>query len=213
MKPTLFYIYDALCGWCYGFSPVVSELESKYNDDFNFRVLSGGMVTGDRVSTLEKVSSFIIDSFRNVEEKTNVQFGPEFIKKLEADSQELYSSEPAAMAMAHFRTLLPQKEVAFASRIQNAIYYQGWPPANWETYANCAADFDLDRAAFLKDIQKEELHKLVQREFEVVANWGIKGFPSLILQKGEKAYVLSRGYNTLENIEKTIALIEAELKA
>jgi len=23
---TLYYFYDALCGWCYGFSPVIAKL-------------------------------------------------------------------------------------------------------------------------------------------------------------------------------------------
>ncbi len=37
MKPLLIYCYDAYCGWCYGFSKVISRIEEEYRDRLGFR--------------------------------------------------------------------------------------------------------------------------------------------------------------------------------
>ena len=31
-KPTILYVYDIMCGWCYGFSPVINRLYEEYNE-------------------------------------------------------------------------------------------------------------------------------------------------------------------------------------
>src|SRR5579872_5186858 len=30
MTPTIYYCYDAYCGWCYGFSPIITRLFNEY---------------------------------------------------------------------------------------------------------------------------------------------------------------------------------------
>ncbi len=44
----IIYVNDALCGWCYGFSPVITAIHEKYKDELDFEVISGGMVTGSQ---------------------------------------------------------------------------------------------------------------------------------------------------------------------
>lgn len=210
-KPTIFYVYDALCGWCYGFTPVIREFQNRHAEDFNFRVLSGGMVTGERVGPISEVAGYIKEAYHDVENLTGVKFGEEFLQKLRNESREIFTSVPAAMAMALFRIQQPDSEVEFASRMQNAIYYQGLPPADWHTYGTCAADFGLNAAEFTEKLQNEKLLKIVEQEFQIVSHWGVKGFPSVILQKGEQAYVVTRGYCDIEEMETILAKIKLEI--
>lgn len=210
-KPTIFYVYDALCGWCYGFSNVINEFYQNHKDEYNFRVLSGGMVTGERIGPLNKVSSFIIEGYASIEEKTSIQFGEPFLQKLHNESSEMFTSVPAAMALALFRTQQPENELAFATRMQRAIYYDGLPPADWSTYGKCASDFGLNELDFAQKMQNQKLLELTQQEFQVVANWGIKGFPSVLLQKADQAYLMSRGYSTLQDMELTLEKVEGEI--
>ncbi|WP_315819016.1 hypothetical protein [Paraflavitalea speifideaquila] len=44
---TIYYCYDAYCGWCYGFSPVIKRIAEEYKDRVSFEVLSGGMIISD----------------------------------------------------------------------------------------------------------------------------------------------------------------------
>ena len=34
MDPVVFYCYDAYCGWCYGFSPVIRRIAEEYEGKF-----------------------------------------------------------------------------------------------------------------------------------------------------------------------------------
>ena len=47
-KPLLIYCYDAYCGWCYGFSPVISAIADAYKDKLEVEVLSGGMILPEK---------------------------------------------------------------------------------------------------------------------------------------------------------------------
>lgn len=40
-KPLILYVYDAMCGWCYGFGPVVKKAAEVFADDFDFVAASG----------------------------------------------------------------------------------------------------------------------------------------------------------------------------
>ncbi len=211
-KHTIFYVYDALCGWCYGFSPVINEFYENHKDDFNFRVLSGGMVTGDRIGPISEVASYIKEGHINIQDRTGIKFGEPFLQKLFNESNEIYTSVPAGMALALFRTQQPENELAFATRMQNAIYYEGMPPADWNTYGKCASEFGLNANEFAEKMQNAKLLELTQQEFKVVANWGIKGFPTVLLQKGEKAYVMSRGYSSADEMEATLDKILLEIE-
>ena len=74
-KFRIIYVYDALCGWCYGFSPVMRRLHDTYADAFDFEVLSGGMMTGTRVRPVAESMSYIQQAYKVVEEHTGVRFG------------------------------------------------------------------------------------------------------------------------------------------
>lgn len=211
-KPTIFYVYDALCGWSYGFTPVINAFYENHKEDYNFRVLSGGMVTGDRIGSISEVASFIIEGHVNIQDRTGIKFGEPFLQKLYNESSEVFTSVPPAMALALFRTQQPENELAFATRMQNAIYYEGMPPADWNTYGKCASEFGLNANDFAEKLQNQKLLQLTQQEFQVVSNWGIKGFPTVVLQKGEKAYVITRGYSSIDEMEDVLDKIQLEIQ-
>lgn len=212
-KPTIFYVYDVLCGWCYGFSNVIQEFKKRHEEDFNFKVLSGGMVTGEKVGPIGEVASYIKDAYHDVEERTGTKFGEEFIQKLVNEGKDIFTSVPAAMALALFRTQQPENELEFATRMQKAIYYQGLAPGDWNTYGQCAQDFGLNADEFASKVQNQKLLELANKEFGVVANWGIKGFPSVLIQKGDQAYLIARGYSDLEELESAAEKVMDEINS
>lgn len=52
----IIYLYAALCGWCYGFSPVLHQFQEKYKGDVTIEVISGGMITGKKIGPIGKVA-------------------------------------------------------------------------------------------------------------------------------------------------------------
>jgi putative protein-disulfide isomerase len=114
-RPVIYYIYDALCGWCYGFSPVIKAFHDAYKDEFEFRIISGGMITGRREGPIGEVAGYIKDAYQQVEETTGVKFGEDFLNKILEPGEAYFSSLPSALAMATFRLYQPDNTVAFAA--------------------------------------------------------------------------------------------------
>ena len=210
-KPTIYYIYDALCGWCYGFSPVITEFFEKHRDHYNFQVLSGGMVIGEKEGQIGVVAGYIKDAYKQVEEMTGIKFGDEFLNGTLEEGTAYFSSVPAALAMALFRTQKPEEAIYFAKRIQKAIYFDGLPPAELSTYGECVKDFKLDPELFQQKMSEKTVQDLVQQEFGVVARWGIKGFPSVVYKDGDHAYMIARGYSPLPVLEETFENVKTEI--
>ena len=89
---TLIYVYDALCGWCYGFSPVMQQLHEKYSKEMDFTVLSGGMVTGERVGPIGQVAGYISEAYKTVEAHSGVQFGDGFLNGILKEGKAIFNS-------------------------------------------------------------------------------------------------------------------------
>ena len=69
-KPRIIYFFDTLCGWCYGFSPVIKQIADKYGDEFDFEVISGGMMMGERVQPASVMADYILNAYKTVENRT-----------------------------------------------------------------------------------------------------------------------------------------------
>lgn len=212
-KPEVYYIYDGLCGWCYGFSPVINSFHDKYKAQFNFQVFSGGMVTGEREGTINEVASYIKSAYKNVEETTHVKFGKNFIDKTLEEGTAYYSSVPSALAMALFRTQKPEDSIAFATRIQKAIYDEGLPPAELETFGTCVKDFGMDPVLFQQKMEDPLIQNLVQEEFKTISSWGITGFPTVVYKDKDKAFIIAKGYTPLDILEETLTNVRKEISA
>ena len=206
-RPIVYYIYDVLCSWCYAFSPVMHQFYEDHKDEFEFRVMSGGMVLGEQEGPIGALPQEIKDGFKRVTELSGRNFGDAFYEMLEEGSAKL-SSLPGALAMAAFRTYQPDNTIAFAKRMQEAIYLEGNEPTSAKTYGDCAEDFGMNSTDFMKLMVDKERLELVKQEFQIVKNWRIQGFPSVVYQEKDKAFFLARGYVNHENLEANLQQIK-----
>lgn len=209
--PQIIYVYDALCGWCYGFSSVMDQVYAKYNNGVDFEVISGGLVTDDRIGPIGDVAPYIQDAYKDVEETTGVTFGPEFLRKLEEGTM-MFTSLPAAVAMTVFKMYQPEKSVEYASAMQNAIYFEGMPPAPYDGYAILASTFGIDEEAFLKQMNNPMIQQEAYAEFTIAYDLGVTGFPAVFLRNGKDIYKVSAGYTDLNSITTRIDELLAKIK-
>ena len=201
-KMKIIYVYDALCGWCYGFSPVMTQFQEKYKDQVSFDVISGGMITGDRIGPIGKVAPYISRAYRDVEMATGVKFGDDFLTKTLSKGVAIFNSIPPAVALSVFKEIDSSKRIQFASELQKAIYFHGIAPENLEAYGQIAAGFGYDAASFVIKMKDETYVERATEDFKKSTAWGITGFPSVIIEKKGNYYKIASGYapfSTLEN--------------
>jgi putative protein-disulfide isomerase len=135
-KSIIYYCYDAYCGWCYGFSKVMTQIATEYKEVFDFEVLSGGMIFEEKPRHISAIAPFIQKAYKNVEELTGIKFGEDFLWHIfHADESDWYpESTMPAIALCIFKEYFPDKAVFMASDIQYALNYEGRDLTDKEAY-------------------------------------------------------------------------------
>ncbi len=195
----ILYVYDALCGWCYGFSPVITDFVNRH--ELECSVISGGMITGDRIGPIGEVAPYIKQAYKEVEDRCGVTFGQAFLDVLDEGSM-VFTSIPAAVAMSVFKDCGDGDDLAFAKAVQEQIYYHGKAPGNPQTFATLAAQHGCDKEAFLNDMQSNTYQQKAQADFQLSQQLQVSGFPTVFLTQGQQAIHIARGYVPLEDLEK-----------
>lgn len=197
----LVYVYDALCGWCYGFGPVVEKIEKEFKGKVAIEIISGGMVMGSRIAPIGNMSEYILQAIPRLEHTTGVTFGAPYIALLKEGTY-VTSSEKPSIALCVYKSFTNDRSVEYGYGIQKAFYLEAKDLNNDTLYADLAAPFGIDRNQFLKRMQDTTYLKLAQEGFKRAVDLGVTGYPTL-LEKKESGYVkLTEGYSAYEPIEK-----------
>lgn len=208
-KGRILYIMDPLCGWCYGFSAVMQEFQKKYQSEFDFQVVVGGMMTGLRVEPVAAMASYILSAYKRVEEYTGVTFGEPYLELL-SEGTDISNSEPPCRAIYTFGHMVPGRMLDFAHSLQQKHFVEGKSFNDENTYREMALEFDLNPEEFLAAMKTEDNRYGTQQEFQWAKSANITGFPSTVLQYDGKYYMLSQGFRPLEDIEKILQYVIEE---
>ena len=109
MKPTLIYAFDPLCGWCFGFHPIIKRLKIRFENDLNIKVVPGGLATGENAQRINDGHEYILSAMKRVEEISDVQFGENF-KLLAEEGSYVYNSEPSCRIQNVVNRSYPQQD-------------------------------------------------------------------------------------------------------
>ncbi len=203
-RPRIIYVYDALCGWCYGFSPVIRQLYARYSETVDFDVLSGGMMTGLRVRPVSESMAYIQQAYKTVEDHTGVRFGDAYLNGLLKEGTYLSDSEKPGMAMTLFKAISPEQAVLFASALQHALYHDGIDLNVDSHYGPLVEPFGIDPDEFIAHVSDDAIKEQTWAEFNLVSQYGINGFPSVIVETGDKLYQIARGYLPYDALEANL---------
>ena len=213
MKPILIYCYDAYCGWCYGFSPVLKKIEEKFKGQFEIEVLSGGMMIEENVAPIEKIAPFIQAAYARVEELTGIKFGEDFLWHINHPDQSdwVMNSEKAAIALCIFKEFYPEKQLSFASDLQYALNYEGRDLDDDEAYRHLLEKYGINPEAFYSKLKSEEYKEQAFYEFALCKQLQVTAFPAVLMQLSEtKFHLLAKGFTPYEAMEERIELVLAE---
>lgn len=210
-KPQLMYIFDPFCGWCYGFSPVIKKLKDNFQDVFDFKVYTGGMVLGERVGTIGEKFAYIKNgAAAQVEQTTGVVFGEAFKQNILEPGDYIVNSEPPSIAFTTLRALAPGNDVEIAHDMQNALYFEGKSFNDTDTYLELANKYSIDQKEFTRIYENPEARERTYAEFQMIQQLGVQGYPTVVVVIGEQGYLVSRGYQPYEQISATLKKLQEE---
>jgi putative protein-disulfide isomerase len=214
MQPLLIYCYDAYCGWCYGFSPVIKQIAADYQSKFHSEVLSGGMVLPEEPVHISATAGYIKDAYHRVEELTGIRFGTDYLWHINnpAESDWFPSSEKPAIAMSIFKEIYPDMQVQFAADLQYSLHYEGRDLTDNEAYRHLLEKYKIDADDFYDKLKSEAFKEKAYYEFQLCRQLQVTGFPQVLMQATEnKFHLLARGYTDYETLKKRIDLVLHEL--
>ena len=213
--PLLIYCYDAWCGWCYGFSKVITRIEEEYKNKFDFEVLSGGMILPEQPRHFAPMAKYIQGAYKRVEELTSIKFGEDFLWHVfHPDETDWYpSSEMPAIALCILKEHQPDKAMQIASDLQFALNYEGRDLTDKEAYRHLLPKYNISEEEFYTKLKSEEYKQKAYYEFALVKQLKVTGYPTVLLQANEtKFYLLAQGYTDYETLKARIDNVLAEIE-
>ena len=198
----LAYVFDAYCGWSYGFAPTLEEIVRRY-PELRVEVVSGGLFTGERVRPLREFG-YVGGANAKITELTGAEFG-EAYDALVAEGSFVMDSLAAARGVAALRELAsPAAAPRIAHALQRAFYLDGRSLSDPETYASVAEQEGLDPAAAVKAYLSIGSAALAQDDFDMAASLGVTGFPTLLAVNGDRTIVLATGAASADNVDRRL---------
>ncbi|WP_395626242.1 DsbA family protein [Daejeonella sp.] len=208
----IIYVYDALCGWCYGFSKVIKECYETHKHEFEFEVLSGGMMIGDRVGSINNIAPYIKSAYQTVENTTGVKFGEAYLRVLQ-DGSMILNSEMPSIALSLFKEYFPDQSVLFAHEIQNALYFDGREPNQIDTYRNIAVNHGIDPDEFEVKMKMESSKEAAYYDFALAKQLRVESYPAVLIQSSETSFhLIAKGYTDSATLELRIENVLKEIE-
>jgi len=182
--PTLHYIFDPLCGWCYGAAPLVEAARGIAG--LSVEPHGGGMMTGsNRQPVTDALRRYVMPHDERIAGLTGQPFGADYFDGLLRDHGAVFDSEPPTTAILAAQTLAG-RGLDLLRRMQRAHYVEGRRIADPAVLRALAGEIGLDAAAFEAAYAAAEgaataAHIAASRR--LLAQVGGTGFPTLALER------------------------------
>ncbi len=196
--PHLVYFADPMCSWCWGFSPVIEQIEQRFGDALPIRLVLGGlrpwttqpMDAGDRAD--------VRGHWEHVHEASGQPFDYGFFER----PRFVYDTEPASRAVVVLRRRGMPTALAALRRIQRAFYAENRDVTQVDTLAALAAELGMDAGAFRDEYASQAAVDETRADFALAQGSGVRGFPTLIAGGGqdERYALITHGFQSAARI-------------
>ena len=200
MPPILWYFADPMCSWCWGFAPTIDILRPAYRDRLKIALVLGGLRPGESAPMTATARDDILHHWHEVHARTGQPF--RFDDALPDGF--VYDTEPAARAVIAAGSLDPASTFPVFKAIQSAFYAEGRDVTHAGVLAQIAAEQGLDAAQFSEAWASASCRDKTQAHFRQARAAGVRGFPTLIVQQGERLDTLATGCESLDVIRSRL---------
>jgi putative protein-disulfide isomerase len=178
--PEVLYVFDAYCGWCWGFSATLGAFREANRGRIPFRVISGGLFVGPRRQPIGRFA-FIGGANERIAALTGAEFGPGYEDMLRHGTLVL-DSEGAAAGFAALREQAPERAVELAAAMQRIFFVEGRSLSELSTFAAIAGAEQLDASNILSVLTSGEGETMASGDFAEARALGADAFPALLVR-------------------------------
>tara|TARA_R110001583_G_scaffold10019_1_gene46760 strand:+ start:3475 stop:4302 length:828 start_codon:yes stop_codon:yes gene_type:complete len=205
MNATLYYIYDPMCSWCWGYRPVWDALKLNLSDAIQIEYVAGGLAPDSNKPMPVEQQAMVKAHWHSIEEKLGTKFNFDFWRN-NTPRRSTYNACRAAIAANN-----QGYQVEMVEAIQHAYYLRALNPSDNDVLIGLAKElstqklstqklptqklaeqkpskqesiaksaFDLTR--FTADFTSEENEQALMQQIHLARALTNQGFPSLVLE-------------------------------
>ena len=179
---TLHYVYDPLCGWCYGAAPLVAAARKVVP----VRAHGGGMMAGaQRQAVTPQLRAYVAAHDQRIAQSSGQPFGDAYTNGLLRDTTAMLDSEPPIAAVLAADDV-GSRGLDMLARLQVAHYVEGRRIADRDVLVALAGELGLGRTAFEQALDRIEgaatQHHIAESR-AMLARLGGRGFPTFALER------------------------------
>ena len=204
IKPTLFYVHDPMCSWCWGYKKTWHTVEQQVSDTFTITYLLGGLAKDSDEPMSIEMQRTIESYWHQVHKVTGAEFNHDFWRK-NTPRRSTYPACRAVIVADKFGQMKPM-----ITAIQRAYYLEAKNPSDYDILADCAESCGIDRDAFFEHIDSKITHRILYQHRFFIHTLKDAQFPSLYTMLGTKFTKIPIDYN---DPQPTIQLIRSTLQS
>jgi putative protein-disulfide isomerase len=192
-KYQLIFVVDPMCSWCWGFHPVIQEINANHTDQCHTSLVLGGLRTKGQMPWNDKSKHYLIQNWKAVQQQTGQAFNFSLFEKASFD----YDTYPACKATVTVRELWGEKAAfEYLEKIQTAFYVKNEDTTSLKVLLN----YVEEKETFLAFYESERAELLMQHDFSKARSMGANAFPSKVKIDTQGHMCCMQGYKTLEEI-------------
>ncbi len=195
--PTLYYIHDPMCSWCWAFRPVWQEVKNKLPANIEVVYLLGGLAPDTQTPMTPAMQQEIRSHWKTIQKQVpDTMFNFEFWQQ----NSPRRSTYPACRAVIAAKAQDTSIEDAMIHAIQTAYYLHAKNPSDDEVLVSCAESLGLDIPRFKDDLHASSTREQLFHEIKLSQNMQVFSFPSLVLKTNDNIRFIHIDYLDVDKI-------------
>nr|WP_315464364.1 DsbA family protein [uncultured Rhodoferax sp.] len=188
MTPTLHYILDPLCGWCYAAEPLALALQER---GIALEWHAGGLF--DPQIMPAGMRAYVRQADARVAQLSGQPYGEAYLNGLLNRPDTRLDSLPPVAALLAAEQLSPGHGLRMQHAIQHGRYEQGLEVVDAVVLKDLAISIGLDGEAFASALAQQlqgpaQAH--IRQTRTLMQNAGVQGFPGFVLRRPQGLQVL-----------------------
>ena len=190
------YLFDPLCGWCYGASPAIDRLSGI--PGVELKLAPSGLFAGEGARPMDKqFANYAWQNDRRIARLTNQVFSEAYRDDVLGAAGSLFDSAPATLGLVAVGLTEPARERDALKALQAARYVMGRANTSLVAVAAVLREAGLTMAADRLGTPDEALlrdyRKRVGAARKLMAEFRLVGVPALVAERDGERRTLPGG--------------------
>lgn len=183
------YLFDPLCGWCYGAGPALEKLSRL--DGVTLDLAPTGLIAGEASRPMDKqFASYAWQNDQRIARLTGQPFSDAYREHVLGAAGGLFDSAPATLGLVAVGLSEPAREIEALNILQRARYQDGRNNSDLSVVAETLAAADFIEAAQRVQAPDESLLAAYRSRISAaradMAGFGVQGVPAILVRSEDQ---------------------------